>query len=179
MSREGIDPSFRPVAGRLLLAYRNIRDVRTQGVEVDSEIVLPAGFSTYGAYTYLDAQDSATGLELTGRSRHMGIARASWQAAGGRTRANVRGTFQSSWIVSRTTVAGATKDTRAAGFSVWDAYAAQRLRRGIEAYAAVDNLTNNRDANVGLLDAKGLPLPIARAEAGRAVRLGLRWNWGK
>jgi outer membrane receptor for ferrienterochelin and colicins len=178
MDREGIDPSFRPVAGRLLLAYRNIRDVRTQGVEVDSHVVLPAGFSVYGAYTYLDAEDLATGLELTGRSRHMGTARMSWRTASGRTRANLRGTVQSSWVVSRATVAGVNKDTRASGFSLWDAYLAQRLLRGIEAYAAVDNLANSKDANVGLLDAKGLPLPIARAEAGRSIRLGLRWGWG-
>ena len=38
--REGLDLSFRPVLGRLLLTYKNINDAVTQGIEVDGEAAL-------------------------------------------------------------------------------------------------------------------------------------------
>ena len=101
LEREGLDPSFRPVAGRLLLTYRNIADAVTQGVEVDSEVAITRQLSVGGAYTYLDARDANADLELTGRHRHQGHVRASWTEARTGLRASLRGTFYSSWIVSR------------------------------------------------------------------------------
>ncbi len=38
MAREGIDPSFDPVLNRLLFFYENVRDARTQGVELNRSI---------------------------------------------------------------------------------------------------------------------------------------------
>jgi outer membrane receptor for ferrienterochelin and colicins len=176
-AREGLDPSFRPVAGRLVFTYRNVSDARTQGLEADAEIALAAGLSLAGAYTLLEAFDSATGLALTNRSRHRGSARLGWKAGNGRTRANLRVIVNSSWIVSRTAAAsGPVVETRAPGYSLLDAYAARRVVRGIEAYAAVDNLTDNRDPNTGQVNAQGAPQPLYRAEVGRTVRFGLRWE---
>ena len=43
MTREGLDMSFRPVAGRLLLTYKNINDAVTEGVEFDGEVGGDAG----------------------------------------------------------------------------------------------------------------------------------------
>ena len=51
MTREGLDTSFRPVAGRLLFTYKNINDAVTEGVEFDGEIAVTPSLSVAGAYT--------------------------------------------------------------------------------------------------------------------------------
>lgn len=178
-AREGIDPAFRPTLNRLLLLYKNVANVRTQGVEADLEARLPAGFSLAGAYTYLDAEDRDTGLTLTNRNRHHGFARLGWESARTGTRANLRGTFFSSWVAARTTSAAGTVETVAPAFRLWDLYLAQRVRGGLEAFAAVDNLGDSQDPNTGLLDARSRPLPIYRADAGRTFRVGLRLEMRK
>ncbi len=58
LAREGLDPSFRPVLGRLLLTYRNVSDVVTQGIEFDAQSALTTALSVGGAYTYLSARDA-------------------------------------------------------------------------------------------------------------------------
>ena len=175
-----IDPSFRPALGRLLFAYRNVDRVRTQGLELDGEVALGAGFAFGAAYTFLDTEDRETGLELTSRSAHNATARIAWENPATGSRLNLRGTYLSSWIVRRSaTPDGVTVETRAPGFSLWDVYAAQRIRDGVEAYAAVDNLTDNQDPNTGLLDADGSPLALYRAEVGRTFRVGLRLEWAR
>ncbi len=179
IAREGIDPNFRPVFGRLLFFYKNIANVRTQGIELDGELTLPAGFGLGGAYTYLDAIDEDSRLTLTGRHRHQGHARLSWVNARLGLRTNLRGTFYSSWIATRSTRAGVTTDTVAPRFALWDVYAAKSLWSGLEVFGAVDNLTDSQDPNTGLLGANGAPLPIFRPEAGRTFRLGLRWRWAR
>ncbi len=173
-AQEGIDPSFRPVLNRLLFRYQNVADARTQGLELDGQATLPGGFSLSGAYTYLDAKDQATGLALTNRNRHQGVARLAWASPRTGTRANLRGTFFSSWIAARSTSAGTAADTVAPAFQLWDAYVAQRIRRGLEAFAAVDNLADSQDPNTGRLNASGRPLPVYRPEVGRTFRLGVR-----
>lgn len=173
-AREGLQPDFRPVLNRLLFFHKNIADARTQGLEFDAEARLRAGFSVSGSYTLLSAVDRASGLTLPNRNRHQGQARVAWEHARHGTRANLRASFFSSWIAARVTRAGQAVDTRAPGFQLWDLYIAQKLRGGLEAFAAVDNLTDNRDPNAGLLDASGQPQPVYRAEAGRAARVGLR-----
>jgi outer membrane receptor for ferrienterochelin and colicins len=179
MAREGIDPNFRPVFGRLLFFYKNVANVRTQGIELDGELALPAGFGLGGAYTYLDAVDEDSRLVLTGRHRHQGYARLSWVSHKLGLRTNLRGTFYSSWIVTRSTRAGVSTETVAPRFALWDVYAAKSLRNGLEVFGAVDNLTDSQDPNTGLLGANGAPLPIFRPEAGRTFRLGLRWMWAR
>jgi outer membrane receptor for ferrienterochelin and colicins len=174
-AREGLQPEFRPVLGRLLFLYKNVADARTQGIELDTEASLPAGFALSGAYTYLDARDLTSALALTGRHRHQGHARLAWQHARSGTRVNLRATFFSAWIATRETRAGGSVDTVAPAFQLWDIYAAQRLGRDLEAFAAVDNLTDSRDPNAGLLDPRSQPLPVYRAEVGRTLRVGLRW----
>jgi outer membrane receptor for ferrienterochelin and colicins len=178
MQREGLDMAFRPVAGRLLLTYKNINDAVTEGVEFDGEFAATPSLSFAGAYTYLDARDENTDLRLTGRSTHQGSVRATWRHANGFA-ANIRGVFASEWVAARATVNGAPVDTFAAGYGVWDAYVSQRVVRGLTAFAAVDNLADNQDPNVGRLSATGTPLAIYRPDVGRTLRAGIRWSWSK
>lgn len=175
LEREGLDPSFRPVLNRQLLTYKNVNDAVTQGVELDSEVALRSNLTLAGAYTFLDARDQRTDLELTNRSRHQGHVRLAWQLDRIGLRANVRGTFLSSWIATRSASTGV--ETRADGFGIWDAYVSQRIARGLSAFMSLENLTDSQDPNVGVVNANGTPAALYRFEAGRAVRFGVRWSW--
>jgi outer membrane receptor for ferrienterochelin and colicins len=177
-AREGLDPAFRPVAGRLLFTYKNINDAVTAGAEVDGEIAVTRALSLAAAYTYLDARDDANDLPLTGRHAHHGHVRATWRHPIGLV-ANIRGQFYGDWIAARATVNGQPQDTVAAGFSVWDVYLSQRVLRALSVFAAIDNLNDAQDPNVGQLSAIGAPLAIYRADAGRTARFGVRWSWSK
>lgn len=178
LAREGLDASFRPVAGRLLLTYKNINDAITEGVELDGELAITNSVTVAGAYTYLDARDDANDLRLTGRSNHHGSVRATWRHPIGLV-ANVRGMFYGNWVAARATVNGQPHDTLAPGYSIWDVYASQRVIGGLSLLAAVDNITGGQDPNVGKLSASGAPLAIYRPDAGRTARFGLRWSFTK
>jgi outer membrane receptor for ferrienterochelin and colicin len=178
MTREGLDSSFRPVAGRLLFTYKNINDAVTEGLELDGEVAVTRGLSIAAAYTYLDARDNVSDLRLTGRHEHHGSVRASWRHPIGFV-ANVRGNFFSDWVAARATVNGQPVDTLAPGYSLWDLYASQRVVRGLSLFAAVDNVADSQDPNIGGLSATGTPLSIYRPDVGRTARFGLRWSWSK
>jgi outer membrane receptor for ferrienterochelin and colicins len=173
LAREGLDPTYRPVLGRLLFTYKNVSDALTQGAELDGELAVTRQVTVAGAYTYLQAKDARNDVPLTGRHPHQAHVRISWQPERVAFRANIRATAYSSWIAART----GTVDTVAPGFVLWDAYASQRLLKGLSAFAAIENLTDNQDPNTGLVTATGSPLPIYRPDAGRAVRVGVRWDW--
>jgi outer membrane receptor for ferrienterochelin and colicins len=179
LAAEGLDPSFQPVLGRLLLTYKNLHDALTRGVEADGEIAVTRGLSVGGAYTYLDAIDEETEQTLTGRHRHQGHVRVAWGHERAGLRANLRGTFYSSWIAARTTTAGVTTDTVAPGFSLWDAYVSQRVVRGLSAFAAVDNVADSQDPNTGVFGPTGTPAAIYRPELGRTFRVGVNVNWSR
>jgi outer membrane receptor for ferrienterochelin and colicins len=180
LAREGLDPSFRPALGRPLLTYRNLFDVVTKGVEMDTEVALTSELSLGGAYTYLSARDGDSGLTLTGRHRHHGHARLSWQPSRiSGFRASFRGTFFSSWIAARATQpGGASQDTVAPRFALWDAFLSQRIARGLSAFLTVDNLADSQDPNTGVLLPGGAPAAIYRPEAGRTARAGVQWAFG-
>jgi outer membrane receptor for ferrienterochelin and colicins len=186
VASEGIDPLFKPQLNRLLFLYKNIADAATQGVEFDGDISLARGFLLGGAYTYLDAFDKATDLELLGRNRHQGHTRFAWESGEKLgLRANVRGTFYSSWINSRATVNGVVTNTVAPKFALWDFYIAKKLYRGLEVFTAVDNFTDSQDPNTGRFlpatspTANPSPAPIYRPEVGRTFRVGMRWNFDR
>ena len=82
LEREGLDPAFRPVLGRLLFTYKNVNDAYTQGAEVDGEVALTSEISVAGAYTYLQARDAQQSVDLTGRHPHQGHARVMWMRIG-------------------------------------------------------------------------------------------------
>jgi outer membrane receptor for ferrienterochelin and colicins len=176
LAREGLDPSFRPALGRVLLTYRNVADAETRGVEVDGEAALTRTVSLGGAYAYLSARDAASGLDLTGRHRHHGHVRLSWQPPSG-FRASLRGTFFGSWIAARSTVDGVELDTAAPGFALWDAFVSQRIGRRLSLFATIDNLADSQDPNTGRRLPDGLPAPIYRPEAGRSARAGVQWSF--
>jgi outer membrane receptor for ferrienterochelin and colicins len=178
IAREGLDPSFRPALGRAFFTYRNIFDVATHGVELDSEAALSNSVSVGGAYTYLSARDGESDRDLTGRHRHHGHARVSWQPVRTGFRASLRGTFFSSWIAARATApGGGVQDTLAPRFAVWDGFMSQRIGRRLSAFLNVENLLNSQDPNTGVLLPAGTPAAIYRPEAGRTARIGIQWSF--
>lgn len=177
IARESIDPAFRPVTGRLLFFYKNLASIYTQGVEFDTEVQLPKNFTVGGAYTYLDARDKTTDLYLLSRNRNQGFVKFGYANALYGFRANLRGSFYSSWLVSR---AANGAETAAPAFQIWDFYAAKSLPKRFEIYGSVDNLFDNQDPNTGRTAANGItPLALNRAEIGRSFRLGMRWTFGR
>ena len=132
--------------------YRNIAEARTQGVEVDGEVALGASLRAAGAYTYLEAIDLTRNQPLAGRHRHHGVTRLTWSPSALGVRAEIRGTFYSSWIAAAGR--GTTPAATAPRFALWDAYAAKRLVKGIELFGAVDNLADNQDPNTGVAPAE-------------------------
>ena len=178
MVRENIDPSFRPQFGRQLFIYRNVADARTEGVELDGEAVLAGSVQVAGAYTYLEATDLTRDVPLPGRHRHQGFARVTWLRAPLGIRAELRGAFYSSWLAVASR-GGSDPGVMAPGFALLDCYAAKRIAGGVEAFAAVDNMTDSQDPNLGVLLPAGTPAPIYRAEIGRTIRFGVRWTFDK
>ena len=163
--------------GRLLLTYRNIFDVVTQGVELDADVAVTDTISAGGAYTFLSARDQENDRDLTGRHPHHGSVRVSWQPARSGLRASIRGTFFSSWIAARATLpGGGVQDATAPGFALLDAFVSQRIRGGLSAFVTVDNLIDSQDPNTGVLLPTGAPAAIYRPEAGRTARIGLQWS---
>lgn len=179
MQAENIDPLFRPQLGRLLLIYKNLANATTRGVEFDSEISITKKFRVSGAYTFLDARDSTTHLRLTGRHRRQGHTDFIWTDARLGLRANLRGTFYSSWIAARSTSGSMVTDTVAPRFAFWDTYAAKTISRNVEVFGALDNLFNSRDSNLGKMTPTGAPAAIYRPEVGRTFRFGMRFTFNK
>ena len=175
LAREGIDPAFAPQLGRLLFHYRNVREVVTEGVELDAQADLGRGLQIAGAYTYLDAVDGETDGPLAGRHRHHGAARATWVSSKAGVRAEIRGSFFSSWVATLGR-GGSSPIETAPAYALWDAYAAKQLAYGLEVFGAVDNVADSRDPNSNVLLANGSPAPIYRPEIGRAIRFGVRWS---
>jgi outer membrane receptor for ferrienterochelin and colicins len=175
MQQENIDPAFRPQLGRLVFRYKNIANVKTQGVEADGAWAIARGLSMNAAYTYLDARDTLQDLALTGRNKHQGHAGVSWAQESWGLRASLRGTFYSAWIATRS----ATADVIAPRFALWDLFLAKRLVGRIDAVLAIDNLANSRDPNSGVLTPTGTAAAIYRPEFGRSIQAGVRLNWAK
>lgn len=176
---EQIDATFNVQLNRLLFLYKNVTHARTQGVELAGDVRLGSAVRVGGSYAYLDATNADTGMALTGRNPHQGAMRIDWTPERAGLRVNLRGGFYSSWIVSRSNTASGPVETRAPSFALWDLTASKRVTRGIEGFAAIDNLANSQDPNTGRLSPSGAPLPIYRPEVGRTVRGGVRWTWAK
>jgi outer membrane receptor for ferrienterochelin and colicins len=177
IAREQLDPSFNPLIGRQLFVYRNIADAKTQGVELDGEAALGRGLQIAGAYTFLEALDLTRNQTLAGRHGHQGHARLTWASAPFALRAELRGSFYSSWIASAAR-GSASPAVIAPKFALWDLFLSKGLGRGLDLFGAVDNLTDSQDPNTGRTVDSGAPAPIYRPDIGRTMRFGVRWTLG-
>jgi len=164
----GIPAFFDPLLGRQTYVYVNQARIFTQGVELDGEFAFSRNLRLSGAYTFLNALDRNTRLGLPQRHRHHGQTRLDYAIPRWGVIANLRGSLYSHWLLNAAT------GTRGLPFQIWDAFAAKDLRRGLQTFAAIDNLNNSRDGKL-----QQNPASFDRPDYGRTFRLGLRYRFGQ
>lgn len=188
LTANGIDLSVKPYLtyNIMLFVYKNTANAQTQGLEFDTDIILPKNFSISGAYTYLDTRE-AFDLPLTGRHPNQGFIKLGWERPQWGFRGNIRGTFYSDWINSRTinpTTGAILTQVNGRQYGMMDLYAAKSIYKKFEVFGAIDNFLDQKDPkfnkysvnpNTGVMT----PLTQLRPEAGRTMRLGIRWSFDK
>jgi outer membrane receptor for ferrienterochelin and colicins len=162
----GIPLSFDPLLNRLTFIYLNLNRARTEGFELNGDVAVTRRVRLEGAYTLLKGVDRATGLLLPQRHRHQGYVKVDYNNPRWGLLANVRGTFFSKWPLNP------SLGTYAYGYQLWDAYASKKLKAGIQAFGAVDNLADSTDRKLNN------PTPtFDRPDYGRTFRVGLRFSF--
>lgn len=165
--RFGIPPTFTPLLNRQTFIYQNFSRIYTQGFELEAEQSITRQLRVYGAYAFVDARDSITGLGLPQRHKHQGLMKTEYVNSRLGLSTNVRGTFLSNWFLNPAT------GTRGLGYSIWDFYISKDLPRGLQGYFVVDNFTDSRDEKLAQATAA-----YDRPDYGRMFRIGLRWTFG-
>lgn len=177
---QGLNPADYTVRlNRLLLIYNNISNIYTQGVETDFDIKLPKDFVFSGAYTYLDAKNKETGEYLPERIRNQAFLKLGYNNQKLGLRTNFRASLYSGWKASSLSNRALQTQLSSEPFELFDFYAAKTIKKGFEVFGTVENIFDNRDANIGKFDSRGRPLPIVRPDIGRTFRLGMRYNFSK
>ena len=145
MTREGLDMSFRPVAGRLLLTYKNINNAVTEGVELDGEVAVTPRDQCRRAPTPTRRARRRDGSAADRPQRAPGQRPRDLACSRSASSPTCAACSASDWVAARATVNGQPLDTLAPGYAIWDAYASQRIVRGLNAFVAVDNLADSQD----------------------------------
>ncbi len=57
--------------------------------------------------------------------------------------------------------------------------ASKTIASGFSIYGMIENLFDNKDANIGQVDSHGQPLPIIRPDFGRSFRAGIKYSFGR
>lgn len=126
-----------PAAGSLqLYEYGNVEQGTTRGADLELGVAV-GSLRAEAAYSYLDAEDRATGLPLLGRPEHAGRVALSHALPFG-VRGSVAGVYTGATPMERGE-GGAITSTRDA-FARLDARLARRLPQGLELALGVDNL---------------------------------------
>ena len=168
LTQYNIPANFDPVLGRATFLYLNLNRVYTQGVELSGSYALNSELSFSGAYTYLDAKDKDTALDLTNRHHHQGYIKAEYYRRRWGFLANVRGELFSDWLIDPTT------DDKGFAYRIWDVYMSKSLIRGLSAFGTVENLFDSRDAKL-----QQDPPTYDRPDYDRTFRIGLRYTFSR
>jgi vitamin B12 transporter len=137
--------------------YRNIARTLSRGVEAQAEAALRAGFRLSGAYTYTEAEDRTTRLQLLRAPKHAGSASLGW------ARGRVEGAVS---VRAESTQADTARDgftrTRRPGFVVADLTAGYAVTQAVKLTLRVENLTDEAYQEV-----------LGYGEAGRSAYVGV------
>lgn len=176
----GLNPAQYPIRPfRLLLVYNNISKIYTEGIEASADFKLPKKFIASGSYTYLNARNKATNAYLPERIKNQGMLRLGYDDADRGFRADIRASFYSAWKASSQSNRVLQGEMVSPAFRLVDVSASKTIRAGFSVYGMIENLFDNRDANIGKVDSHGQPLPIIRPDFGRMFRTGIRYNFGR
>jgi outer membrane receptor for ferrienterochelin and colicins len=150
----------------VLYDYANVEQGLTQGLELETGVVVGA-LRAEAAYSYLHAEDRATGRALLGRPAHSARA-----TLGGALplalRGSVSGIYTGATPMQRA-VDGAITSERDA-FLRLDARLARRLPQGLELVVGVDNLFDRRPAQWEGATARQLYTALSWTVAGGRAR---------
>nr|WP_247718224.1 TonB-dependent receptor [Qipengyuania proteolytica] len=113
--------------------YDNVARVRAQGFEAEAGFAVTGALRVSGVFSYVDAEDRTTGLDLARRPRHFGTLFADWVAPFGlKLGADLRFAGESFENASNTVALD--------GYEVLDLRAALPLGEGFEVYGRVENV---------------------------------------
>lgn len=154
-----IEPSFDPVTFTSSLI--NVDRARTSGVESFVSVRASDALDLRADYTFTDARDLATGLQLLRRPRDMASATVDWRAAD-RLSLSATGRWVGSWIDANRSFS--VPRLNAAPYAVFDLAGQYRLSGGVAAFARVENLFDRRYQQ-----------PVGFLRPGRGVFVGVRF----
>jgi vitamin B12 transporter len=135
--------------------YKNIAKTKSRGVELEGTAELGGGFSLSAAWSYTDATDESTGLQLLRVPERQGNIALAWTGERGRARVSVRGESDQ-----------ADSPFKRDGFVVADFAGGWKLNQNIEATLRVENITDEDYQQV-----------VGYGEPGRAAYVGLRLRY--
>jgi outer membrane receptor for ferrienterochelin and colicins len=173
LSQYGVPTSFDyDTTGAAFFTFLNLNVDRayTEGFDVNGRVAIRPNLIFTGAYTFLEAVDATDHEWLPNRNRHQGHIKLEYAKPRLGLVANIRGTFFSSWPTGNTNADGSPAN--AFGYQIWSLYGSKELRRGVRAFAAIDNLADSRDPKLND------PQPsFDRPDYGRTFRVGLQYSF--
>jgi outer membrane receptor for ferrienterochelin and colicins len=167
LQQYGVPPTFQydaTGAAFFTFIYRNVDRAYTQGLNATAAVALLRNLKASGGYTYLEAVDSLNHAWLPDRSRHQGHVAVEYANPRWGLLANLRGNLFSSWPTGAST-------GDAFGYQTWNVYVSQKLGRGVQVFAAVNNLADSTDAKL-----REASPSFDRPDYGRTFRIGLRYS---
>ena len=135
------------VPGPTRFGYINVAEALTRGVETGLRLDVADPVAIRLGYTYTDARDRETDLQLQGRATHRGNARVSMHHEPW----NIRGMMRSSIVGARVFYIdedfdGQSEEVPSDPYVTLDARLAKGLGPHLEVYAGADNLLDEGDA---------------------------------
>ncbi|WP_234002305.1 TonB-dependent siderophore receptor [Erythrobacter sp. AP23] len=113
--------------------YDNTAPARAQGIEAEAGFAIAEGLRLSGVYSYVDAEDRTTGLQLARRAKHLATLFADYEAPFGlKLGADLR--------LVGASFDNAANTTRLDGYEVFDLRAAMPLSEAVEIYGRVENV---------------------------------------
>lgn len=151
--------------------YRNVSSATLGGVDVSASYVVARQVTLKANYSFCDARDNSTGLQLDSNVRHSGTVSATWNGSVMRSPFSLQmaGRFNSPKLYQSRTEEGGeqvTVDERSKRYNIWKIVAVKpfRLRKHtLETTLKVDNLFGFRDKSF--------------VSPGRTFMVGLRYGF--
>nr|WP_247712051.1 TonB-dependent receptor [Qipengyuania qiaonensis] len=113
--------------------YLNTDEARAQGIEAEAGFDLARGLRLSGIYSYVDAEDRTTGLDLARRPNHFGTVYADWVSDFGLGLGADLRIVGPSWD-------NATNTTRLEGYELFDVRASFGVGKNLELFGRVENV---------------------------------------
>ncbi|MCS7083588.1 MAG: TonB-dependent receptor [Aquificaceae bacterium] len=127
--------------GFLGATYRNIGEASISGAEFSFDSRLSKNLGLRLSYTFLEAYDEKANQRLTQRPRHRLVSQLNWKPFS-KTSVSFSSEHTSDILLTQ----GGPKKS----FNLLNLYASQGIGKNFELFSGVDNITNQRDADLGL-----------------------------